>query len=87
MTGRQLTLEGSREHGDYQCPNGSGSHTEYTSAYLMGLSSAPPPSREERRQATCKHSLCYLGGWPAGCSEPQREGLLCSCMAAGWQWG
>ena len=48
MTGRQLTLEGSREHGDYRCPNGSGSHTENASAYLMGLSSAPPPSREEK---------------------------------------
>lgn len=64
MTGRQLALEGSREHGHYQCPAGSGSHAENASAYLMGLCSAPPPSREERRQATYKHGVCatWVGG-------------------------
>lgn len=48
MNGRQLALEVSRKHGHCQCSAGSGSHAKNASAYLMSLSSAPPPSTEER---------------------------------------
>lgn len=84
MTGRQLALEGSREHGDYQCPAGSGSHAENASAYLMSLSSAPPARREERRRATCNHGVCAT--WASGPQGAQSfEGR--GCFAPAWLQG